>query len=235
VSAASFDTEEVAAESIVAAFSAGLATASVSAATQPLLVALGGASVTIRDSQGQERAAPLFFVSPNQINYQLPPGAATGPATVIVTSANGKVSLGTARIVTTAPGLFAANGKGQGVAAAIVLRVKAGGAQSYEPVARFDAAQNAFVCAPIELGPASDQLFLILYGTGLRLRSSLDSMTATIGGTNVEVLFAGPLNGLIGLDQVNLRLPRSLAGRSAVSVTLTVDGKLANPVTLCIR
>jgi len=38
------------------------------------------------------------------------------------------------------PGLFTANVSGQGVAAAVALRVKAGGSQVFEPVARFDAA-----------------------------------------------------------------------------------------------
>ncbi len=235
VSAASFNTEEVAAESIVAAFGAGLATATETATALPLPASLAGTRVTVRDSAGAERPAPLFFVSPNQVNYQIPPGTAAGPATVVVTSANEKVSLGTAQIVAVAPGLFAANGNGQGVAAAVALRIKANGAQSFEPVARYDAAQKAFVCSPIDLGPESDQLFLILYGAGLRFHSSMAAVTARIGGTDAQVLYAGAQGGFVGLDQINLRLPRSLAGRDAVAVTLTADGKLANPVTVCIR
>lgn len=235
VSAASFSTAEIAAESIVASFGVELANRPESATTQPLPTTLGGASVTIRDSQGRERLAPLFYVSPTQVNYYLPPGTATGEATVIINSPSGKVSLGTIRVVTTAPGLFAANGNGKGVAAAVVLRIKADGTQSYESVARFDAAQSAHACVPIDLGAATDQLFLILYGTGMRLHSSLSAVTATIGGTDAEVLFVGTPSGFIGLDQINLRLPRSLAGREAVNVQLMADNKLSNQVTLCIR
>jgi uncharacterized protein (TIGR03437 family) len=48
-------------------------------------------------------------------------------------------------------------------------------------------------------------------------------------------LFAGTVPGLVGLDQINLPLPRSLAGSGEVSLTLTVDGRAANPVRISIR
>jgi uncharacterized protein (TIGR03437 family) len=57
----------------------------------------------------------------------------------------------------------------------------------------------------------------------------------TIGGANAEALYAGPVEGFVGLDQSNLRIPRSLAGRGVVDVILTVDGKPANTVNIQIR
>jgi len=186
-----------------------------------------------------ERAAPLFFVSPMQVNYQIPPGTALGPASVTITSGAGKVSLGTALISTVAPGLFAANGNGQGVAAAVALRIKANGSQSFEPIAQLDPGQNRFVAAPIDLGPdlgpASDQVFLILFGTGIQFRNSLASVNARIGGESAQTLYAGAQGDFVGLDQVNLRLPRSLAGRGEVDVALTADGRSANTVKVNIR
>jgi uncharacterized protein (TIGR03437 family) len=85
------------------------------------------------------------------------------------------------------------------------------------------------------LGAASDQVFLILYGTGIRNRSALSAVVARIGGDNAEVSFAGAQSEFIGLDQVNTLLPRSLAGRGEVDVNLTVDGKAANLVRINIR
>ncbi len=139
------------------------------------------------------------------------------------------------RIAATEPGLFSANASGQGVAAAVLLRVKANGAQSYEPVARFDPAQNKFVALPIDLGPSTDQVFLLLFGTGIRFRDSLSAVTASIGGTEAQVLYAGEQGGFVGLDQLNVRVPRSLAGRGEVDVSLTVDGRAANPVRVSFR
>ncbi|MGH9845746.1 MAG: Kelch repeat-containing protein, partial [Blastocatellia bacterium] len=230
VSAASFLGAEMAADSIVAAFGQNLATATESAATLPLPTTLAGTNVRLRDSAGVERLAPLFFVSPGQINYLIPQGAANGNATVNVTRGETLVATGAVRLAPVAPGLFAANANGQGIAAAVALRIKSDGSQSFEPVARFDPTQNRFVAVPIDLGPETDQVFLILFGTGYRARSSLAAVTCQIGGTAAEVLFAGAAPGLAGLDQTNVRLPRALAGRGEVEVALTVDGRTANRV-----
>jgi uncharacterized protein (TIGR03437 family) len=235
VSAASFSGSALASESIVAAFGAGLATATQTAAAIPLPTSLAGTTINVRDSAGAERQSPLFFVSPAQANYQMPPGTASGSATVTITNRYGEVSAGTVRIESVAPGLFAANANGQGVAAAVALRIKADGTQSFEPVARYDAATNRFVSTPIDLGPASDQVFLILFGTGFRFVSSPSAATATIGGANAEVLFAGASPGFVGLDQANVRLPRNLIGRGEVDVALVVDGKTANTVRIGIK
>lgn len=235
VSAASFFGAELASESITTAFGEKLATQTLAATGLPLPTTLAGTTVKVRDSMGVERNAPLFFVAPAQINYLLPPGTALGPAAIAVASGDGTISTGSLGITSVAPGLFTANATGQGIATAVVLRIKENGMTSYEPVAQFDAGQNLFVPLPIDPGPATDQLFLILYGTGLRFRSSLSATLATIGGEVSDVLYLGPAEGFVGLDQCNLRLPRSLAGRGVVTVALSVDGKSANNVTVQIK
>ncbi len=235
VSAASFLGVELAAESIVAAFGDGLATGVQVADSLPLPTSLAGTSVKVKDSAGVERPAPLFFVAPAQVNYQVPPGTASGPALVTITSGDGKVSSGTTLISVLAPGLFSANADGQGVAAAVALRVKADGAQSFEPVSRFDAAQNKFVAAPIDPGPEGEQVFLLLFGTGLRGHAGLPTVNVKIGGVDAETLFLGPQGGFVGLDQGNIRIPRSLAGRGEVDVVVTVGGKAANRVSVSVK
>jgi hypothetical protein len=54
------------------------------------------------------------------------------------------------------------------------------GTQSFEPVIQFDPIQNAFVAVPIDLGAATDQVFLIAYGTGFRNRTAPSAVRATI-------------------------------------------------------
>ena len=56
-----------------------------------------------------------------------------------------------------------------------------------------------------------------------------------IGGVNAETLFAGPQGTFAGLDQLNVSLPRSLAGRGEVDVTVIVEGKEANALKLAIK
>jgi uncharacterized protein (TIGR03437 family) len=237
VSAASFDDDSgLAPESITALFGVNLGDETQAASSLPLPTTLAGVSLKVTDSAGAERLAPLFFVSPGQINYVVPAGTANGLVALTVINAGVLVVAGEARIAAAAPGLYSANASGEGAAAALALRIKADGSQSYEPVAQFDPEeQNRFVPAPIELGPAADQVFLVFYGAGLRYRSSLSAVSCSIGGVGSEAMFAGPAPGFAGLDQVNVRLPRSLAGRGEVDVELMVDGEAANPVRVSIR
>jgi len=238
VSAASYDGAQLASDSIAVAWGANLATGTAIAGAS-LPTSLGGASIKITDSAGAERLAPLFFASPNQINYLIPSGTALGSALVTINSTGGNIATDTVQIAQVAPGLFSADGTGQGLAAAVVLRIKADGKQTYEPVGQFDPVQQKFAAAPIDLGPDlgsnSDQVFLILFGTGLRNRNSLADVKTQIGGVDVPPAFAGAQGDLLGLDQINLLLPRSLAGRGKVDVVLTVDGLTANGVSVSMK
>jgi uncharacterized protein (TIGR03437 family) len=44
-----------------------------------------------------------------------------------------------------------------------------------------------------------------------------------IGGVAAEVIFTGPQGSFVGLDQLNLKIPRSIAGRGDVEVVVRVD------------
>lgn len=233
VSAASFGRDGLAAESLASAFGVGLA--DTIAIANPPATTVAGTTVKVRDSQGATRDALIFAVTPTQINYLVPAGAASGPAAVIITSAGGKVSTGAAQIVPVAPGLFAANADGRGLASGVALRVKPDGTRTFEPLLRYDAAQQRFVAVPIDLGAADEQVYFIGFGAGFRFRSALSAVTARVGGAAAQINYAGAQGELIGLDQLNVLLPRSLAGRGEVEVLLTVDGKAANPVRINVR
>jgi uncharacterized protein (TIGR03437 family) len=237
VSAASFRANApLAAASIASGFGVNLATATAAATTIPLPTTLAGTTVRVRDSAGMERLAPLFFVSAAQINYLIPTGTANGAAQVIVTAGDGKTATGSLQIATVAPGLFTANATGQGVVAGLALRVAANGAQTLEPLARYDEGLGRFVAVPVDLGPATEQVFLVVFGTGFRAANSLNNVSVMLGGTGVPVLFAGAQGDLVGLDQINLGpLPRTLIGRGNVELALTVEGQAANTVQVNIK
>jgi uncharacterized protein (TIGR03437 family) len=233
VNAASYGPFDLAPHSIVAAFGQSLATATEWASIQPLPTRLGGTTVRLYDSSGTWHDASLFFVSPAQVNYLIPPGTALGPVRVTVLNGDHDFSKGNVMVAEVGPGLFSADGTGKGLAAGNALRVKADGQQITELIHRFDTSQDKTVPVPIDLGPEGDQVFLILYGTGIRHHQ--DSCSATMGGLTAEVVYAGPQGDFAGLDQVNVRIPRTLIGRGQVDVSLTVDGKPANIVNVTIR
>ena len=103
---------------------------------------------------------------------------------------------------------------------------------------RFDFNRRQFFPNPIDLGPEGEQVFLLLFGTGIRGRAALANVAVTIGvvnSVNAPVSFAGAQGGFVGLDQVNALLPRALIGRGEVDLVLTADGKPSNAVRISIR
>ena len=219
----------LAAEAIASAFGANLATGVQQATSLPLPTNLGGTSVEVADANGIARAAELFYVSPTQVNYQIPPGVAAGAATVTVSVNGNPVAIGPAQITSVAPGLYTANSNGQGAAAAIVVTVHANGTSDFVFTFQCASAGNC-TALPIGLGLDSDQVVLELFGTGIR--SHQGAIACKIGSTTLPVAFAGPQGTFVGLDQVNVLLPKSLRGSGNVQVVLTVDGLAANTVSL---
>jgi uncharacterized protein (TIGR03437 family) len=234
VSAASYaTTQPVAAESIVSVFGANLAIRDQGVTQLPLPTELVGTSVKVRDSLGVERLALLFYVGRLQVNYQIPAGTASGWATITITNGNGEIFTGAVNIAAVTPGLFTANQNGSGAAAATILYFR-NGTPHYESNFRCNAQGQNCTARPIDLS-AGDEVFLELYGTGIRNNSGLPNVTVTVGGVSVPVLYASKQPDFIGLDQVNIQLPKTLAGRGEVDVVLTVDGKAANPVNINLQ
>jgi uncharacterized protein (TIGR03437 family) len=222
VSAAGFNPGPVSPDSIATLVGTGLSASSATSGSGQSPTTLAATSVTLIDSQGQEVDARLFLVSPTQINYLIPSTAATGRGIVVVRSDGRRVAMAMVDIEPVAPSLFSL--PGGNLAAAVVQRVRADGTQSSE-----------IVTGAIDLGPETDLVFLILFGTGIRGRNALAAVTATVGGQEAAVSYAGPQADFDGLDQVNLLLPRSLAGRGQVEIRLGIDGWDSNKVTVGIR
>ncbi len=195
---------------------------------------LSGTTVGVKDSAGTTRSAALFYVSPNQINYQIPNGTASGAATVTVTNSAGGISTGTVNIASVSPGIFTVLQNGTGLAAAQLQRVTAANVQSFEDVAQFTA--GSWSAIPIDWKNQTDSLYLVLYGTGIRNVSALTNVSLKIGNaapfTTLPAIYANSQNFYAGLDQVNILLPRTLVGSGLVDAVLTVDGKAANTVKL---
>ena len=235
VSAASLSTTKLSNDSIATAFGNRLATQTQAANSLPLPTSLAGSSLIVKDRLGVERNALLFFVSPTQVNFLIPVGTASGSAAIIAKSSDGILSVTNTEIAAVAPSLFSASATGQGLAVAVVQRRKANGAISYEATSRFDSNLGRLVAIPIDLSQPTDQVFLLLYGTGIKNRSSLSAVQVQLGGTSVEALYAGATTEFAGLDQVNIRLPQSLAGRGTLNIGMIIDGQSGNTVTVSIK
>jgi uncharacterized protein (TIGR03437 family) len=201
-------TSTVAPEEIATIYGAALAT-STAAAAPPLPNSLGGASVTVTDSAGVSQLSPLYYASAGQINFVVPAGAAIGAATLAVAGASIGIT-----ISAVAPSLYNV---------AQIVRVGSGAAVTTETVT-----------GPIVFG--GDTLYLVLYGSGIRGRSSLANVHCSIGNEpGFLATYAGPQSQFPGMDQVVIPLSANLQGTGTVNVVLTVDGQEANAISLTFQ
>lgn len=219
-------------DSIASAFGQDLSTSDTGQGVSllPLPTTLNGTTVRVKDSLGMERLAPLFYVSKTQVNYLMPVGTALGAATVTITNGAGVIALGAVEMASIAPGIFSATADGKGLVVGSAIRVKNGVIIGDERLTRYDEALQKIVAIPLEVSRPEERVILQIYGTGLRQRSSLANVIVTIGGVSATVEYAGAQPNFVGLDQLNVVVPPSLAGRGEVDVVLTVDGKIANTV-----
>ncbi len=216
VSSASYNLAgAVAPDSIVATFGTNLAATTATAATTAWPTTLGGLQVLVTDARGVTRMAPLYYVSPTQLLYLIPTGTASGAAQIAIGSQRTTV-----QVAATAPGIYSANQRGTGMAAATYIRVTARGV-------RTDAVLTD-AGVPVAVG---DQIYLILYGTGLRGGPA----TATVGEFVVPV--AGPLaqGQYPGLDQINLGPLPLRIGLGQKEIVIRQGDDLANATTVTFR
>ena len=224
----------VAPDSLGSIFGANLASTTQHAASQPLPLSLGGISLTVQDSAGTSASAPLLYASPGQINFLMPSGLATGVGTFTITDGGRAPLTAIGAVGQVAPTLFSISANGSGLAAATAIRVNAGNPTLQSPVTLFDCSSSPCKALPIDVG-IDTPVYLTLYGTGIRNRSSLDNVLVTINGISVRVLYAGPQPTFAALDQINVPLKLDLRGSGVANVVLKVDQHQANTVTVDVR
>ena len=176
----------------------------------------------------------LFFVAPEQLNFQVPAGIATGIASYMATTTSGSTASGFQLVRGVAPDVYSADGSGHGAAAAGYVQVRPDGSQTYGLTATCDATGKCS-SVPIDLGDSADRTYLVLYATGVRGRGSLAGVSVSVGGVNTPVIYAGPQGDVPGFDQINAQLPQSLAKRGTVDVVLTVEGVAANTLQIAVK
>lgn len=218
-------------DSIASLYGTNLAATTQPAGVQPPPLSLGGVTVTVTDSTGTSRVAPLMYVSPSQINFAVPQGASDGVAQFAILNGGAGPLTVTGAVQSVAPTLFSMSGDGKGVAAATAIQVQASNPQLQSPVAVFECSAAGCVSTPIALG-VDTPIVVALYGTGIRNRSSLSNVSVTINGVSASVQYAGPQPSYEGLDQVNVVLPLTLRGSGEVNVVMTVDAQTSNIVTI---
>ena len=219
VNAASF-TAKVAPGSLFSIFGSDLALVTDSAKSLPLSTSLSGTSVTVGG-----KSAPLVFVSPGQINAQVPYEVTEADNVPVLVTVNGVSSLAaTVSVIPAAPGIFQFGNKH------VVM-------------------QNDDYTVNDTGNPAKAGSYVVAYLTGLgRLDNPVAtgssaaseplsrpraSVSVTIGGQPVDIAFAGLAPGFVGLAQINLKTPNLAAGDYPLVVML--NGEKSNVATVSVK
>lgn len=175
---------------------------------------LNGTSVTVGG-----KPAALLYVSPGQINAQVPVDVPAGAQPVVVTSVVGASASFSVTVAPTAPAIF------------------------FSPVAAV--LKNSDYSLVGATNPAHPGDVLLVYCTGLGATfeplatgalvtdasaASRAAVTATIGGQNATVIYAIASPGFVGLYQVAVTVPQGVSGN--VEIELTSGGVESNSVTV---
>ncbi len=220
VHGASFTTGALAPGTIAAAFGTGFSPNLVQATAAPLPRSLGGVSVQINAVD-----APLYFVGPTQINFQVPYGLDAGDATMVV-QANGLAKPPIAiRIANSSPGIFLQNGTDQGV-----IQNPDYGVNTPSAAAPPGSIVVVYLTG---IGPLSS---FIATGQATRtfpLVTATLPFSAILDGKEVDVKFLGMTPGLVGVAQANIQIPADLAP-GTYPLAIIVGGVVSNTVKVTV-
>jgi uncharacterized protein (TIGR03437 family) len=192
---------------------------------------LGGTSVTINGIR-----APVFYVSPTQINLQVPAGLAVSifnitTAKVVVTSPAGTSAPADLALTAANPGFFTADGSGCGQSAAlnitpdgiISLNSPSNSAAPGDYISLFGTGFGAAFPQPPDGVPAQNATPLSLIPT-----LYIDNKPA------FSPTYAGLAPGLAGVDQINFRV--SPFTRNGCAVPVSVSQTFGSPpVTISVQ
>jgi adhesin/invasin len=201
-------------------FGSYLAASTQTAFGYPLPTSLAGTTVLVNGI-----TAPLFFVSPSQINFQMPSATGEGSASIVVTTNAGSSSAVTPLISPVQPGLYIYPD----------LRAKA---------------LNQDLTLHTRQTPIGVGGYVVLYLTGLGpttpgvpdgqpapanpLAYANGTVQVTIGGLPATVAFAGLAPGFAGLFQVNAQIPSGLTPGDQ-PVFVSVNGVPSNAGLITVQ
>ena len=214
--------------SVVSIFGSGLATGLVVADGPSLPTSLGGVSVTF-----DGLTAPLYFVSPGQINAQVPFELTGATAQVVVNNSGSRSEPRSLTLALLDPAIYSLGQAGPGQGAILIANstVVAGpvgsvpGARPARPGESIVIYANGLgaVTPPIGNGVNSCGGPCAPDGSNLTLRRVVTTPSVFIGDVEIparDILFAGLAPQFVGLYQVNVTLPANVPIGNAVSVII---------------
>jgi uncharacterized protein (TIGR03437 family) len=204
---------DVAPGGLISVFGTNLSPVNMATSEIPLPTALANSCLSV-----DGLPVPILFVSPTQVNAQMP-FQAVGDVTLILRTPGGISNNFNLVIEPNAPSVFYGT---------------VGPEDNIPTVVRFDDNELVTPSHPIHRDSGSA---LVIYLTGLGqtypavatgqpapsnpLSTSLVQPTVTLGGVNLPVLYSGLAPGLVGVDQINVSVPSNVPTGFSVALIIT--------------
>lgn len=177
--------------------------------------------------------APLYYVSPLQINFLVPmraPSSGTGEIVVVKPSTGQVIGAGTVAFDAVSPALFVVGGGASGQVAALNQDNTINSASNPIPkgqvIQMFGTGQGFIPNAPPDGVPAEGQIPIV--------EQPLKVLIGTDFVADSDILYSGLAPGLIGVWQINVRIPDRVAPGNAVPVVVQlrdVNSNIQNPAS----
>ncbi len=198
---------------LVSVFGSQLSTATQAASSTPLPLNMAGTTVTVNGV-----LAPLQYVSASQLNVQIPYETPVNTTAVLKVTSNGQSTSASMPITAAAPGIFTAQSGAP---------VPFGSGARGQVITLFLTGAGA-VSPPVGTGAPPNS------GTALsNLPKPAASTVVTVGGVNAPIQFIGIPSGLVGVLQINYRVPNA-APLGPQSLVVTVGGVPSAPALLTV-
>jgi uncharacterized protein (TIGR03437 family) len=179
----------------------------------PLPISLAGVDATVNGV-----AAPLYYVSPGQLNLQIPYETAVNGTATLQINNNGQAASQTFPVAAAAPGIFIDQ------TGAIVPNGSAASGQI----------TTLFMTGAGSMNPAIPTGAAPALGTPVaNLPQPSQTTIMTIGGFGALIDFIGVPPGLVGVTQINFQVPSGV-GIGTQSVVVTVGGVSSPPANLSV-
>jgi uncharacterized protein (TIGR03437 family) len=208
---------------LITIFGSSLAIAAKPALPIPYLPdELGGTSVQIGTFK-----AKLLYVSPTQINAQVPVELTSESAQVKVLVSGMETDAVTLKVLTYDPGLFTTDGDPAGLVAAL----------------------NPDLTPVTVASPAKRGSMIMLYGTGWgpvspavtsgqfagTTAQTVQKPDVQLSGWSIPVVYSGLAPGFVGVYMVQIQIPADAPTGSAVPIVLGIGGRGTNYAKIAIR
>lgn len=183
------------------------------AAAVPLLTYMDGFSAAINSV-----AAPLYYVSPNQVNVQIPYETAPGNAVLVVNNGQTTASY-TFQVAASAPGIFMDQNR---------ALVPFSSGHRGDTLILFITGEGQ-VTPTLATGASPSSSTPVANLPAPKLPASM-----TIGNVPATIEFIGIPTGLVGVTQINFQIPQN-APTGVQPVVVTIGGASSPPVNLTIN